>query len=343
MPGSLPLGAEPGISELIFPLSYSVRFLTGPFFWYVEHIRQLEGESPTQADAVQEFEGSEEFGGVGARRSNRICYTERSESWRVFHGAGKMWRGDYLYLIENLILKDFRIRYRNMSLGVLWSLLNPIVMMGVLTFVFTKVFINPIPHFPVFVLCGMIPYNFFTVAWITGTTSIVDNAGLVKRVPVPREIVPVASVLSNCVHLLVQIGLLLAMVVFFYGFNRQWFWLPVVWGLEIVFVCGLALLSSSINVYLRDTRYVVESVSMVLFWLVPIIYDFDRVPKQYDEIYDINPLAASVLSLRRILLHAQDPDGPTHTLWKLAAVSLTVFAAGLLLFHRMKPRFYEHI
>jgi lipopolysaccharide transport system permease protein len=254
-----------------------------------------------------------------------------------------MWRGDYLYLIENLILKDFRIRYRNMSLGVLWSLLNPIVMMGVLTFVFTQVFINPIPHFPVFVLCGMIPYNFFTVAWITGTTSIVDNAGLVKRVPVPREIVPITSVLSNCVHLLVQIGLLLGMVVFFYGFNRQWFWLPVVWGLEIVFVCGLALLSSSINVYLRDTRYVVESVNMVLFWLVPIIYDFDRIPQRYGEIYDINPLAATVLSLRRILLHAQGPDGPTHTLWKLAAVSLTVFAAGLLLFHRMKPRFYEHI
>jgi ABC-type polysaccharide/polyol phosphate export permease len=254
-----------------------------------------------------------------------------------------MWRGDYIYLIENLILKDFRIRYRNMSLGVLWSLLNPIVMMGVLTFVFTEVFINPIPHFPVFVLCGMIPYNFFTVAWLTGTTSIVDNAGLVKRVPVPREIVPITTVLSNCIHLLVQIGLLLGMVVYFYGFNRQWLWLPVVWALEIVFVCGLALLSSSINVYLRDTRYVVESVNMVLFWLVPIIYDFDRIPKQYGEIYDINPLAATVLSLRRILLQAQEPDGPTHTLWKLAGVSLTVFAAGLFLFHRMKPRFYEHI
>ena len=254
-----------------------------------------------------------------------------------------MWRGDYLYLIQNLILKDFRIRYRNMSLGVLWSLVNPLVMMGVLTFVFTKVFISAIPHFPVFVLCGMIPYNFFTVAWIAGTTSIVDSAGLVKRVPVPREVVPITTVLSNCVHLLVQICLLLSMVVFFYGVNRQWFWLPLVWALEIVFVCGLVLLTSSINVYIRDTRYVVESANMVLFWLVPIIYDFSLVPERYRRFYEINPLAALVLSLRRILLHAEAPDGSTHTLWKLAVVSFTVFAAGLLLFHRMKPRFYEHI
>jgi len=255
-----------------------------------------------------------------------------------------MWQGDYFYLIENLILKDFRIRYRNMSLGMLWSLVNPLVMMGVLTFVFTRVFSkNPIPHFPVFVLCGMIPFNFFSIAWISGTTSIVDNAGLVKRVPVPREIVPITTVLANCVHLLVQIALLLALVYFFYGINRQWFWLPVVWGLEIVFVSGLALLSSAVNVYIRDTRYIVESANTVLFWLVPIIYDLNTVDQKYHEIYEINPLAAVVLTMRRILLNAEAPDGPTHTLWKLAAVSFTVLAAGMLIFHRLKPRFYEHI
>ncbi len=253
------------------------------------------------------------------------------------------WRGDYLYLIENLILKDFRIRYRNMSLGVLWSLLNPLVMMGVLTFIFTSVFPNPkIPHFPLFVLCGMVPYNFFTIAWLTGTTSIVDNSPLIKRVPVPREIVPVATVLACCIHLLVQIALLLSIAVLSgRGFNIQWLWLPLIWMLEIVFVCGLAMISAAVNVFIRDTRYLVESTNLVLFWLVPIFYSSDIIPEKYLPIVDLNPIAALVISLRKILLFSEPP--PAVTLAKLVAVSVAALIAGLLIFRSMKSRFYEHI
>ncbi|HUB80040.1 MAG TPA: ABC transporter permease [Bryobacteraceae bacterium] len=256
--------------------------------------------------------------------------------------AAMRWRGDLLFLLESLILKDFRIRYRAMSLGVLWSLLNPLIMMGVLTFVFTRVFPNNSRQFPVFVLCGLVPYNFFTIAWISGTTSIIDNASLVKRIPIPREIVPIAAVLSNVVHLSIQILLLFACVWIFGGStNVHWLWLPLLWFLEIFFVCGLAMITASVNVYLRDTRYIVESANTVLFWLVPIFYGFEAIPARLKEFYQFNPVAALVLCMRDIMLHDSSPH--SGTVLKLAGVACVTFVVGLIVFRRGKGAFYEHI
>jgi ABC-type polysaccharide/polyol phosphate export permease len=254
-----------------------------------------------------------------------------------------MWKGDYLFLLQNLVVKDFKIRYRNMSLGVFWSLLNPLVMMSALTFVFTAVFPNnQIENFPIFVLCGLVPFNFFTVAWQNGTISVANNAGLIKRVPVPREIVPIATVLSTCVHLAIQIGLLLSMVIVFgRGVNWNWLWLPVVWGLEILFVCGITLMTSALDVYVRDVRYVVESACTLLFWMVPVFYAIQSVPQSYANLYQFNPLAALILALRTILI---DGDSPSSTLLlKLAFSSTLVFAVGLYVFHRLKRQFFDYL
>lgn len=258
-------------------------------------------------------------------------------------GQPRKWGGDLLFLLENLILKDFRIRYRNMSLGVLWSLINPLVMMGVMTFIFSNVFANKTTAvYPLFILCGLIPYNFFTAALLTGTTSILDSAGLVKRVPLPREIVPVASVLSNCVHLMIQFALLIGFALLFHRPPAaSWLWLPVIWALYIVFVCGLALGSSAVNVFIRDTRYVVESFNLVLFWLVPIFYDFSIIPHRYTDVYLFNPVAAQVMAMRNILIDHQPPAASLVRNMTLAAA--ITLALGLWMFRRLKPRFYEHL
>jgi ABC-type polysaccharide/polyol phosphate export permease len=189
------------------------------------------------------------------------------------------------------------------------------------------------------VLCGLVPFNFFTIAWATGSTSVVDNAGLVKRVPIPREVIPIAVVLSCCVHLLIQIALLLSLVLLFgIGINKHWLWLPVIWGLEVIFVCGLGLLFSAVNVFVRDTRYVIESANQVLFWLVPIFY----IPQPaYEDVYQFNPVAALVFALRYILLDGVAP--PTRLLVKLALGALFVFGFGLLVFRRLKNRFYDYL
>jgi ABC-type polysaccharide/polyol phosphate export permease len=254
-----------------------------------------------------------------------------------------MWHGDYRYVLSNLLLKDFRVRYRNMSLGVLWSLLNPLVMMGVLTFVFTRIFPNnTIPNFALFVLCGLVPFNFFTMAWISATISIVDNVALVKRSGVPRVVIPVAAVLSNCLHLLVQLALLLTLtVVFGKGVTVHWLWVPVLWGLFVVFLCGIGTLFAAIDVYIRDTRYVVESINTVLMWLVPIFYPFEMVSQKYRYIYELNPVAALVLAMRNILLEGRAPL--TSTLWKLSVVAVVTWTVGYLVFKRLEARFYDYL
>jgi lipopolysaccharide transport system permease protein len=253
-----------------------------------------------------------------------------------------VWNGDYKFVLQNLIAKDFRIRYRNMSLGVFWSILNPLVMMAVLTFVFTQIMVSQIPYFAVFLFCGMVPFNFFSIGWQSGTTSLVDNAGLIKRVPVPREVIPISAVLSNCAHLVIQFALLVGLV-FLHGLsaNIYWAWIPVLLVLEIVFVCGLSLLFSGLNVYIRDMRYVVESSVVVLWWLVPIIYPFSTIPQQFKDVYQYNPVAALVLAMRTIILDAQAPS--EGLIVKLFVVSTATLALGWFMFHRMERRFYTYL
>ena len=256
--------------------------------------------------------------------------------------ADVRWHGEYSFALRQLVLKDFRTRYRNMSLGIFWSLLNPLIMMAVLTFVFTQVFPASRKAFPAFVLCGIIPYNFFALAWSTGTASLLENTNLIKKVPVPREIIPIASVLSNCLHVFIQFGLLVA-VLFFYGFpvNRYWTLLPVVWGLFLLFIIGMVLATSALNVYVRDMRYVVESTNTILFWLVPIFYGGEMIRPEFVEIYSLNPVAAIVQATRNILMEGRSPAA--SLLIKLTAMSLLTFAGGWVVFQRLKHRVYDYL
>jgi ABC-type polysaccharide/polyol phosphate export permease len=254
-----------------------------------------------------------------------------------------VWTGDYGFLLRNLVAKDFKIRYRNMSLGMFWSLLNPLVMLAIYMFVFTKIFRGGnIPHFGLYILSGVIPFNFFSLAWLTGTSSLVENASLIKRVPVPREIVPFASVLSNCLHLAVQLGLLLvAVVISGLGVNIYWFWLPLIWALGIIFIFGISLITSGLNVYLRDTRYIVESICLIAFWFMPIFYLLSFVPPEYRGLYVLNPIAALIVAMRSVLLDGQAPA--SGLMLEFALISVGSLGIGMWLFRQMKASFYDYL
>ena len=251
------------------------------------------------------------------------------------------WRSR-LFLLQNLVLKDFRIRYRNMSLGVAWSVVNPLVMMGILTFVFTKIFPNPQPHFPIFVLCALVPFNFYSLAVSAGTTSLLENESLIKRVRCPREIFPIAAVLAACLHFMIQIGLLITFVlVAGFPITWHWLWLPALWGMEIVFMCGLALITSGLDVYYRDVRYLVEVSGLVLFWLVPIFYSFQMVPARYHAVYLMNPIACVVLAEREVLLGGTAPS--LGFVGALATVSISCLALGFVIFGRLKQNVADYL
>lgn len=254
----------------------------------------------------------------------------------------KTWSGDYSFLLHQFIVKDFKVRYRNMSLGLLWSVLNPLVLMLVWTYVFTKIFTNTTPHYSVHLISAVIPFNFFTLAWLSATTSLQDNASMIKRIPIRREIVPISAILSNLVHLAIQFVLLMIFVkVDGLSLNVFWFWLPLVWGLELVFLIGLGLATAALNVIVRDIRYVVESCNIVLFWIVPIVYSFAMVPSEMKDLYQYNPIAALVLASHNVILDAQAPS--TTLLTKLAGVSVVSLVFGVLIFRRLERRFYEYL
>jgi ABC-type polysaccharide/polyol phosphate export permease len=111
--------------------------------------------------------------------------------------------------------------------------------------------------------------------------------------------------------------------------------------MELMFVCGLSLITASINVYVRDTRYVVESTNTVLFWMVPIFYPLDKIPQQYRDIYQYNPIAALVVALRSVLMEGVPPH--SLLLWKLGVGSVLTLAAGLFIFRRLKVGFYDYL
>jgi ABC-type polysaccharide/polyol phosphate export permease len=247
------------------------------------------------------------------------------------------------YALEQLVIRDFKVRYRNMSLGVFWSLLNPLVLVAVYTFIFTRVFTNPkIEHFPLYLLIGVICFNYFSMAWTAATYSLTFNSGLVKRVKVPREAIPISSVLANAIHFMVQFSLVLAFTLWLgIPVGLSWLWLPVVIVLLILAVAGISLLTSALDVYFRDTRYIVESAVLVLFWLTPVFYSEKMVPAEYRTLYLLNPLADAAIAMRQIIIEQRAPD--LAPLAYAAASACVLLMVGFAVFEETKSRFADHL
>lgn len=259
----------------------------------------------------------------------------------------------YRELVKNLVLRDLKARYKNSILGLFWSLLNPLFTMLVFTVVFTFMMPNnQISKFPVFLLCALLPWNFFQAALMGCTNSIVDNATLVKKVYFPREALPLSTVLSNFVNFLLALLVLFVMIwAFRIPLTRQVLWLPVIMITQLVFTLGLGLILATTNVFYRDTGLILGVVLQAWFFLTPIIYPIDILPTQrsifgltlniHRLAYILNPMASIISSYRVVLYHGARPalDFMLRTL--VTAVATLVL--GYAIFSRYSGTFGEEV
>lgn len=183
----------------------------------------------------------------------------------------------YRFLLRNLVVRDLKVRYKNSVLGVLWSLLNPLLMMVVFSLVFGVLSNNDIRQYSVFFLVGLMPWNFFSGSVLSGANAITGNAHLVKKVYFPRELLPVAALMSNLVNFFIA---LVVLVVFIYASGLQLTvhaaWVPLLILTQVLFSLGLALLLSGLHVFYRDIMMILDVVMLAWFFLTPVMYPLSR-------------------------------------------------------------------
>lgn len=244
-------------------------------------------------------------------------------------------------LIYILGLKELKVRYRGSILGFLWTLLTPLLMTGVYVLVFSafaRVGRFGIPNYPVFLLCAMFPWTFYSQSLGHSLQSIVSNGPLLKKVYVPKIVFPVAAVLANLVNFLLS---LIPLAFFFWLFDHPlhltWLYLPVPLAGLILFATGCGLVVATINVFFRDMGHILEVFLRAYFFLSPIIYDLKHIDPRYHVLLLWNPMLYILDGFRDALFYGELP--PAGSAFLSVAVGLVALTVGYALFRRYQDSF----
>ena len=271
----------------------------------------------------------------------------------VYRGPSAI--GDDLRRLVNLTVTlaatDFKLRFFGSALGYLWTLMRPLLLFGVLYFVFTEVvrFGEGVKHYPVYLLAALVLFTFFSETTSRGVTSLVERENLLRKVRFPRLVIP----LSVALHAMFNLGLNLIVVfgfVFASGIEPTVAWLQLVplIAILVVFVTGVTMLISALFVRYRDMQPIWEVVLQVLFYASPVIYVTETLPDSIEREAMASPITAVLTQMRHALI---DPSAPTAAeaigggarLLIPLAVVIGVFALGLWVFTREAPRIAENL
>ena len=250
------------------------------------------------------------------------------------------WR--YKWLLYELVLRDLKIKYRSSVLGYLWSLLNPLMMMTVLTIVFSTLFRFDIPNYPVYLLSGQLIYSFFSEATNMSMSSIINSASLIKKVYIPKYIFPVSRVLSSFVTLLLSLlAMVIVMVVTQVKFTWVILFFPIPLIYILVFSIGMGLLLSVLAVYFRDVIHLYSVLLSAWMYLTPIMYPINMVPDYVKRFIFWNPMYYFVETFRQIVLYGEWPSLEMHLI--CLGFALLALVTGLFVFYKNQKNFILHV
>jgi len=249
----------------------------------------------------------------------------------------------YRELIRNLVLKDLKLKYRDSVLGFAWSLANPLLLILVYSFVFGHILRGGPENFAYFLMVGILPWNFFAQSLMMSTGSILENGSLIRKVALPLEVFPVATVLFNLAQFLFALLVFFPMAWVFFKVPVAWSWLcflPIL-ALQIIFTLGLSFVISAATVFYRDVRHFTEIFLMLLFWLTPIIYDAKAAPVALKAIFLVNPFSYFILGYQDVLY--RNSFSSPLTLAAIALLAGLSLVLGYVVFVGCKPRFAEEV
>ena len=255
--------------------------------------------------------------------------------------------------LGDLVRKEMKVRYKSSVLGMAWSMLNPLLYMAVFSLVFGIILPNSIPHYPVYILSGLLAWNLFSTSLNVGARSVVDNASLVTKVYFPREVLPLSSVGTALVDGGLQTLVLLLFMLLFRSYHPglNWLLLPLAILVLLTFTSALGMFVAALNVRYRDTQYLLTIVLLIWFWLTPVVYPSGKLVGKtvfglsVEKIFMLNPIADVVFAFQRVFYGVVQPPGQSSpvllpiSLGELAAV-LAVAAAGSIVLLYLAWRTY---
>ena len=250
---------------------------------------------------------------------------------------------EYREMIFSLVKKDLRGRYKGSVLGFMWTFINPLLQLLVFTLVFSIIMRANYEQYYLFLFVALVPWMFFGSSVQDGSTCIMRESNMVKKIYFPREVLPISYVTGAFVNMLLSFVVIFGVIIFTgHGLNPlALLTLPIIMLVEYVMALGIALLSSALTVYFRDLSYILGIIAMIWQYLTPIMYSSDLVPDKLRPLWNLNPMTPVIEAYRSVLYAKQVPQ--LSTLIQAAVLGVIVCVIGYISFRKLQKGFAEEL